>query len=161
MHASRPSLGSSFQIVVLLAAASAIGLVVLRQSSVRAPVVDVAPPDDSVCAAPPPTCEEWALDMPLRAAMQTCSMWADLGTNERWLFSVRATIADHRLDDMTITQIDHDCAWCFADEAHDREDRARYTVNAVSRCMQEQLAAATFTDENCVFDTRWSIKGDW
>ena len=97
----------------------------------------------------------------MRAAMSTCSMSAELDTNERWLFSVRATIVDHHMIDMAITSIDHDCAYCFANEAPGRADRARRTVAAVSDCMREQLSAATFSDATCTFETNWSIQGDW
>jgi hypothetical protein len=126
------------------------------------PRVDVAIPDDQLAMpATLGTCERSALDSSLRAAMQTCSMWADLETNEKWLFSVRATIEDHKMVDMFITEIDHDREWCFDREAEGRAERARYTVSAIQTCMREQLASATFGNASCTLDTRWAIQSDW
>jgi len=161
MHAFTFSSRSSW---LLLAALSAIAAARATPSSPSlTPRVELTVPEDQLTSPPAlgTTCEHWALDFSLRAAMQTCSMWADLELNEHWLFSVRATIANHRMVDMFITEIDHDCDACFDWQAEGRTERARYTVRAVEACMREQLASATFEDDSCELDTRWAIQSDW
>jgi hypothetical protein len=151
---------------LLLAALTAVVVVITatRSSPSLEPRVEVAIPEDQL-ASPRTlgTCNVWPNDFGLRDAMQTCSTWARLETNERWLFGVRATIENHRVVDVLITYIDYDCDACFDDEADGRAERARYTVSAVQTCMREQLASATFEDDrdSCTLDTRWSIQNDW
>jgi len=100
--------------------------------------------------------------MSLRAAMQICSTWTDLRINERWVLGVRADVVNHRIVNMTVTNLDHDCDHCFEWDVKDsRPDEDRYTIEAVSACMREQLSTATFDEETCTYRAGWLIQNDW
>jgi hypothetical protein len=161
MDASRSSCS---WLLVILAGLSAAAYIASTAdvTAVRPPTIDLVldPPPNSTPALLPP-CEHWPDDLSLRSAMQTCSMYAHLETNERWLFEVRAQIIDHRMADMVLTEIDRHCDYCFDREAEGREERARLTIAAVTACMREQLSSAKFSEDTCTLDTRWAIQSDW
>jgi len=160
MDASMPS--CSWLLVAAAASVTAHAALVADATVVRAPMIDVPVEQASAPPALLPPCEHYPEDLSLRSAMQTCSMYADLETNEHWFFEVRAHIVDHRMTDMVLTNIDRDCDHCFnSDDVDDRQERARFTLAAVTACMREQLASATFNEDSCTLDTRWSIRSDW
>ena len=167
MYACAPSPARSI-IFAVLATIPCVVLVATRTAGPGAPALGPPPLPmpmtelhvSSTASAMPP-CEHWAEDFSLRDAMQICSTWADLETNEHWMFGVRAQIVQHRVVGMSLMQIDHDCDACFDREADGRAERERYTLASVTTCMREQLEKATFIDDTCVLDTRWAIKNDW
>jgi hypothetical protein len=147
--------------IVLVAAITVTVFVAARSDAPPLdPKLELAIPAEPI---PPsvPDCGTWPYDLHLRDAMQTCSTWARLDMNERWLFSVEATVIDHRMVDMTLTSIDHECDRCLDRELAGREEHVRETLDAVTQCMREELSAVTFDDDSCRFETGWSIQSDW
>ncbi|HUS26921.1 MAG TPA: hypothetical protein VMZ53_00375 [Kofleriaceae bacterium] len=161
MHALTPSFRTSWFLVAIVTSVLAT-VAATRPRPTPAPSFSDAPPfEDQLVPAASLQCEHWSQSFDLTAAMQTCSVWADLDTNERWMLGVRASIVEHHVVDVIITEIEHDCDYCFDREAKGREDRARYTLFAINACMRTELSAATFPDDTCTLDTRWQIKSDW